>query len=45
MTKKKIESLKTDKLVVAESLEKAEYRAEAERTEFAHEVAIRSSPI
>jgi ribosome-binding protein aMBF1 (putative translation factor) len=41
VTTKKIESLKTHKQLVAESSKDAEYRAEADRTEFAHEVAMR----
>ncbi|MGI8427693.1 MAG: helix-turn-helix transcriptional regulator [Actinomycetota bacterium] len=39
--KKSAQNLKTHKRVVAESMKDAEYRAEAERTQFAHEVAMR----
>lgn len=41
MTTKKIQNLKTHEQIVAKSLKDAEYRAEAERTQFAHEVAMR----
>lgn len=40
-TKKKAHGLKTHKQVVAESMKDPAYRAEAERTRFAHEVAMR----
>lgn len=40
-TKKKVQGLKTHKQVLAESMVDPEYRAEAERTRFAHEVAMR----
>jgi ribosome-binding protein aMBF1 (putative translation factor) len=39
--KKSVKSLKTHKQVVAESMRDAEYRAERERTQFAHNVAMR----
>lgn len=41
MAKKKVQSLKAHKRVVAESMKDPNYRAEAERTRFAHEVAMR----
>jgi ribosome-binding protein aMBF1 (putative translation factor) len=41
MAKKKVKHLKTHAQVVAESLKNLEYRAEAERAQFAHEVAMR----
>jgi ribosome-binding protein aMBF1 (putative translation factor) len=41
MTKKEVGDLKTHDAIVAESLEDPEYRAEWERTQFAHEVAMR----
>ena len=40
MTKKKAQRLKTHGQVVAESMKDPEYRAEAERTRFANEVAM-----
>jgi ribosome-binding protein aMBF1 (putative translation factor) len=41
MTKKTTEGLKRHKQVVAQSLRDPAYRAEAQRTQFAHEVAMR----
>lgn len=40
-TKKKPQTLKSHKQLVAESMNDDEYRAEAQRTKFAHEVAMR----
>jgi len=40
-TKKKVRTLTSHKQLVAESMRNDEYRAEAERTRFAHEVAMR----
>jgi ribosome-binding protein aMBF1 (putative translation factor) len=39
--KKKSKSLKTHRQLVTESMGNSEYRAEAERTRFAHEIAMR----
>jgi ribosome-binding protein aMBF1 (putative translation factor) len=41
MTKKELRDLKTHDAIVTESLKDPEYRAELERTRFAHEVALR----
>jgi DNA-binding XRE family transcriptional regulator len=41
MTKRKVQSLKSHEQVVTESIGDPDYRAEAERTRFAHEVAMR----
>ncbi len=41
MTMKKVQILKTHSQVVTESMDDAEYRAEADRTQFAHDVGMR----